>query len=122
MFDNMRRELQIRRILRKLSRQRVALTAQSGSVWVIEKALEINNDTEAHLKTCYMRGWVEPIDHAIPTGKLTPKGELPQGDLFTGTSSLYRLTDSGWAVINRSHLFTLLTVFLAVLTLIATVE
>jgi hypothetical protein len=69
-----------------------------------------------------MRGWVEPIDHAIPTGKLTPKGELPQGDLFTGTSSLYRLTDSGWAVINRSHLFTLLTVFLAVLTLIATVE
>lgn len=121
MFENMRRELQIRRILRKLARQRVALILQPGNIWVIEKALTINDDTDAHLKTCYMRGWVEQVDHAIPTGNLTSEGELPQGEMFTGTSPMYRLTDGGWSVINRSYQFTLLTVFLSLLTLIATV-
>ncbi|MGY9039167.1 MAG: hypothetical protein ACKVLA_15240 [Rhodobacterales bacterium] len=121
MFEDMCRERQIRRILRKLARQRVALILQPGNVWVIEKALANDDETDAHLKTCYMRGWVEQIDHAIPTGKLSPKGELPQGDIFTDTTPMYRLTDSGWFVINRSHQFTLLTGFLALLTLIATV-
>lgn len=121
MFEDMYREREIRRILRKLSRQRVALILQPGDVWVIEKALRINADTDAHLKTCYMRGWVEPLAHAIPTGKLTAKGELPQGEMFTGTAPMYRLTDSGWFVINRSQKFTLITMFIALLTLIVTV-
>lgn len=120
MFQSMRRERQIRQVLRKLARQRVAFILQPTNIWVIEKALTISDDTDAHLKTCYMRGWVEQIEHAIPTGQLTSKGELPKGKLFTGKAPMYRLTDSGWSVINRSHQFTQLTVFLTLLTLIAT--
>lgn len=121
MLENMRRERQIRQVLLKLARQRVTLVLQPGNIWVIERALMIDGDTDAHLKTCYMRGWVEQLEHAIPSGQLSPGGELPKGDLFTGTTPIYRLTDSGWSVINRSHQFTLFMVFLAFLTLIATV-
>jgi hypothetical protein len=34
---------------------------QPGNVWVVEKAVEDNEQTDAALKTAFMRGWVEPI-------------------------------------------------------------
>jgi hypothetical protein len=44
-FDDFRREATIRRTLRALARQRVAIVLQPGNVWVIEKAIEENSDT-----------------------------------------------------------------------------
>jgi hypothetical protein len=84
-------------------------------VWVIEKAVEDNEQTDAALKTAYMRGWVEPIESAIPKGKLRPDGSLPVGALFQGTGPLWRLTDGGWAVINRSHWWGLFAITVSVL-------
>ncbi len=57
-------ERDIRRTLKSLSRQRVALVLQPGNVWVIERAVEDNEQTDAALKTAYMRGWVKLRGHA----------------------------------------------------------
>ncbi len=121
-ISDFQKEWLIRRILRKLSRQRVVLVLQPGDVWVIEKAVEDTEETDSALKTCYMRGWVEPIEKALPRGKLTPEGKLPDGNIFDRTGPFYRLTDSGWSVINRSHQLLLITVLIAVLTLLATLR
>lgn len=111
-FD--KRERQIRSTLRKLSRQRVAIVLQPGGIWVIEKAVPDIEDHDAALMTCVMRGWVEPLDNAIPTGDMAADGSLPDGPLFTRRTTLCRLTDSGWAVINRTHMLQLVGIFLAV--------
>src|SRR5579862_9288454 len=109
-FDDSLREFQIRRVLRALSRQRVALILQPGDVWVIERAMEDNDQTDRALKTCYMRGWVEILEHALPTGNLTPDGKLPSGYMFDRATPMYRLTDSGWSVVNRTQLWVLVSV------------
>ena len=105
----------IRRTLKRLSEQRVALVLQPGNVWVIERAVEDNEQTDAALKTAYIRGWVEPIENAIPKGKLTPSGDLPCGSSFQEVGPLWRLTEGGWAVVNRSHGWTLFAIVVSVL-------
>jgi hypothetical protein len=77
MFSDFRREAIIRRVLRRLSRQRVALVLQPGNVWVVEKAVEDNAETDTALKTCFLRGWVEPLERAIPQGKIPSDGRMP---------------------------------------------
>ena len=76
-----------------------------------------DDETDASLKTCHLRGWVEPLANAIPKGTLGPDGSLPP-HLFDGHGSLYRLTEGGWAVINRSQQLALLGAFLTVATLL----
>jgi hypothetical protein len=49
-------ERDIRRTLKSLSRQRVALVLQPGNVWVIERAVEDNEQTDSALKTAKLRG------------------------------------------------------------------
>lgn len=78
----MNSESDVRSTLKRLSRQRVALVLQPGNVWVIEDAVEDNERTDAALKTAYIRGWVAPIENAVPKGKLAPDGALPTGPLF----------------------------------------
>lgn len=104
----MRREFAIYRTLKAVSRQRVALILQPGNFWVIEKAIPHDEETEANLRTCHLRGWVEPIENAIPRGNLTEDGRLPEGDLFSTVGPLYRLTESGWNAIHRTHVIALL--------------
>ena len=119
MFSGWQRERRIRKVLAGLARQRVALVMQPGNVWVIENALERNGDAEANLMTCLMRGWVEPLHEDMPTGQLTPDLEFPSGALFTTKQSTYRLTEGGWAALNRAHAWTLVGVSIAALSLIA---
>ena len=58
-----------------------------------------------------MRGWAEPMfDEAIPQGRVPPSG-MPIA--FDREAPVYRLTDSGWAVIRRSHELGLLGIILA---------
>ena len=73
-------ESDIRRTLKRLSGQRVALVLQPGNVWVIENAVEYNEQTDAALKTAYMRGWVKPIENAVPKGSLACKMEPYQAE------------------------------------------
>ena len=111
------KEYSIRKTLKTLSKQRVALILQPGNVWVIEKSVGDDEKTEVNLRTCHIRGWIEPIENAIPKGDLTPDGKLPEGYLFTKHGPLYRLTDSGWNAIHRSHVITLLGLIVSVLAL-----
>ena len=74
----------------------------------VEKKESEEND--ANLRTCDLRGWIEPIENAIPKGKLTPDNRLPDGDVFTSVGPIYRITDSGWAKIQRTYTFFLISV------------
>lgn len=109
---DIKREWIVRRVLRRLAKQRVGLVLQPGNVWVIEKAVENNEVTDAALKTCYMRGWVEPLENSVPKGKLKEDGSLPDGALFESSGPIWRLTDSGWAAINRAHEWTLIGILI----------
>jgi len=86
----MNREFSILRTLKAVSRQRVALLLQPGNVWVIELAVPDDELTEANLRTCHLRGWVEPIENAIAKGQLTENGNLPLGNMFNKCGPLYR--------------------------------
>jgi hypothetical protein len=108
-------ESAVRRTLKRLSRQRVALVLQPGDVWVIENAVEDNEQTDAALKTAYMRGWVRPILNAVPKGKLTPDGALPGENPFQGLAPLWQLTEGGWTVVNRTHWWALFAILICVL-------
>jgi len=111
----------IKKILRKLAKQRVALILQPSNVWVIEKAVPDNDKINAALNTCHLRGWVEPIEKAIPKGKLTKDGKLPSGDIFDRIGPVYRLTEAGWNVIHRIHQWIITTCIIATSTLIAAI-
>jgi hypothetical protein len=121
MLDEWKRERQIRKVLSGLARQRVAMILQPQGVWVIERALQRNEDTEAALMTCHMRGWVEPLHDGMPTGDLTPEMKLPSGPLFTRTQTVFRLTEGGWSALNRAHAWTVAGIVIAILSLLATI-
>jgi hypothetical protein len=98
-----------------LAQQEVTLVLQPGNVWCIEKAVEDDERTDAALKTAYIRGWVEPIENAVPKGRLQPDSRLPPGEIFQTAGPLWRLTESGWAVINRSRWWELFAITVSVL-------
>jgi hypothetical protein len=116
-----KKERFIRKVLKSISKQRVALILQPGNVFVIEKAPASEPGIEEALRTCHIRGWVEPICNAIPKGKLTKNGRLPDGDLFTEIGPYYRLTEAGWSIIRRTHLWVVTTCLIALATLIGTI-
>jgi len=104
-----------------MSGQRVMSILQPGNIWVVEKSLHSGEKTDAALRTCHMRGWVEPIEHAIPQGELTPDGRLPDGDVFQHVSPLYRLTEAGWQVVHRTKTWIMATFTVALATLVASI-
>jgi hypothetical protein len=98
----------------------VVLIDPLGNGFVVERAIPDDEDTLAALRTCHMRGWVEPMfDEAIPQGRLPPSG-MPIG--FDRTALYYRLTDSGWNAINRSHELALLAFVVALVGVIIALE
>ena len=93
---------------------------QPDNVWVIERALGHDPDTDAALLTCHMRGWVETLHDAVPKTDLKPDGRLPDNFNPKRIEPMYRLTEAGWCVIYRTHLWVLATFIVALATLIAT--
>jgi len=104
----MKREYSIYKTLKLLARQRVALVLQPENVWIIEKAMPDTEINRENVQTCLMRGWVEVLHESIPTGNLNADGSLPNGKVFDGKTTVYRLTDSGWNAIHRTHVMVLL--------------
>ena len=102
MFDQFDRTID--RTLRRLAKQRVRLVLQPGDHWVIDCAIPQDDDTQAALLTCQMRGWVEPLRDAVPSAQLTPEGAFLPNISFDNVQTLYRLTSAGWSVIHRSDL------------------
>ena len=109
-------------ILRQLAKQRVGIILQPGDVLVIERAVPHDEDSIAALHSCYLRGWAEPVGNAVPAGEIDAQGNLPPGNTpFTYHSQMYRLTDSGWSVVNRAQMWTLMTVFIGIISILPTV-
>ena len=94
---------------------------QPGNVRVIENALVDEEKVVAALQTCHLRGWVEPIEHAVPSGQVNADGSLPAGPIFTGEKTLYRITEGGWQVINRYYPWIIGTFFVALVTPLVTI-
>ena len=113
MFDPFERT--VRRTLRQLAKQRVRLVLQPGNVWVIDNAGTQDEDTHAALVTCYMRGWIEPLEHAVPRAKLSPDGRLPANLNFGEAETQYRLTSAGWSAIHRSNTIAIVALLISVL-------
>jgi hypothetical protein len=107
-----------RQTLKVVATQTVQVILQPGSCWAIQTTLRHDEETEAALRTCYIRGWIEPLTEAIPQGRLTDEGNLPDGPMFTGESPLWRLTEAGWHVIHRMRAWVVATCFIAGATLV----
>ena len=111
-----RQERQTRRALKALARQRVALVLQPGNVWVIERARTFEGMEEA-LQTCRMRGWVEVLENAVPSAEYS--GEVDLSTLLRAPEkTLYRLTQGGWAEIQREFDWLRATLLVATLSLL----
>jgi hypothetical protein len=111
----------ILRTLRRLADQRVVMVLQPGNVWVLDRALDASDDEHAALRTCHMRGWVEPlVESAVPHADISALRE--EGDIrVTSSSIVYRLTDSGWNAINGTHNWVIRTYAVSLLALIVAV-
>jgi hypothetical protein len=108
-------EKRIRIVLRRVGGQRVPLVLQPGNIWVIDGAVPDDEETRAALLTCYMRGWVEPLEHAVPSGELTTDGRLPSDGLSRGRMTLYRVTPTGWDIIHHTREWSIFAVVVSVL-------
>jgi hypothetical protein len=62
MLTDCKRERRIRKVLKRLSRQRVAMVLEPGRVPVIEMAVLSSEEIEADLWTCRLRGWLEVVE------------------------------------------------------------
>jgi hypothetical protein len=93
MLTGWKRERRIRKVPSGLARQRVAMVAPPNNIWIIEQALKRGEHTEADLATCLMRGWVEPLHEDMPWGELDVDNLPRKWPAFTGTQTVYRLTE-----------------------------
>jgi hypothetical protein len=119
MLQHLRRERQIRRALRAVSRQRVALVLQPGNVPVIECSPPHDQEWfDTGIRTCLIRGWVEVLHDDMPTGKLNFSGSNPQLRPNMMPQTHYRLTEGGWAVLNRSHGWVIATFVVSIIGLL----
>ena len=121
MIEHIGREREIRRALHAIARQRVAMVLQPGNVLVVEKAAPDAEWFDVAARTCLIRGWVEVLHDALPTGKLSFQGSEPVFPSAMPARHMYRLTEGGWAAINRSHAWVVSTFGVALVTLIASV-
>ena len=80
----------------------------------MDRGVTHDQETQSNLRTCYLRGWVELVNPA----PREEGEELSFGPPQIATMARdYRLTDSGWAALNRSQQLVLLGLFLAAVAL-----
>lgn len=118
-IERLQEERFIRHTLRRLARQRVA-TILTGNVWVVQGSPADGPRTDAALSTCLVRGWVEILHHAVPSGDFAVPEDIGRRELFPNSKPVYRLTEGGWHAINRTHGWVLATFAVGVLGVAAT--
>ena len=115
MFTHIKREYLIYKTLTSISKQRVVLLLQPENAWVIEKALPNTSQNQANIRTCMIRGWVEILHESISSTNIDNNYGLSEGFEFDRNEDIYKLTDSGWNAIHRTHVITLLSIIIALL-------
>ena len=117
-----RRERRVRWVLKRLAHQRVIRILNPGSFWLVEKSLPTGDGIQESLRTCHLRGWVEPISPVgIPHIEVTSDGELPSDLAPSHVDPIYRVTDAGWNQIHNMYGWILATFAVAFLTFCATI-
>lgn len=115
MFTHLKREYSIYKTLTCISKQRVVLFLQPGNAWVIEKALPDADQNQANIRTCMIRGWVDLLRESIPSTNIDNNYDLSKALDLNRKEDIYKLTDSGWNAIHRTHVITLLSIIIALL-------
>lgn len=103
MISDLTYELKIHRLLKKVARQRITMILEPGNVPVIERAVGHDENTKALLLTAQIRGWVEILHEDMPTGQINDDGSFNSDQPFQSHENHWKLTDSGWAAIQRRH-------------------
>ncbi|HWK45914.1 MAG TPA: hypothetical protein VNT30_14425 [Stellaceae bacterium] len=117
-LEDWRRERRIRLALCGLTRQRVALMLNPGNVMVVECSPPRSEGLDAAYKTCEMRGWIGVLHDAVPQGGISPDGKVG-ATAFETSGPVYRITEAGWAVINRAQAWAIATFAVAMASLVA---
>ena len=120
-FEHWRKERAIRRALRGLARQRVAAILQPGNMLVVERGPSRREPSDAAIRSCHLRGWAEPIGNAVRSGSLGPDGTIPDGKVYDRVGPIYRITEAGWHVLNRTQAWLVMTFVVALASLVATI-
>ncbi|HHC6471119.1 TPA: hypothetical protein ACN359_004547 [Vibrio parahaemolyticus] len=115
MFGDFIYEFKMHRVLKKVARQRVAMILQPGNVPVIERAIRRDEETKTFLLTAQIRGWVDVLHDNMPTGKVDSNGNMMSDPALTSKETHWKLTDSGWAVIQRRHQLSVLSLGVAII-------
>jgi hypothetical protein len=103
MFEDFYRERLVRRALKAVARQRVVMVLKPGNVHVVERSTPNEEWFEVGVLTCHIRGWVEVLHEGLPTGEVQMHGQSPRLPAEMPRKTHYRLTEGGWAVLNRAH-------------------
>lgn len=121
MLDDFLRERQIRRAIRAIARQRVAIVLQPGNVQVLERSPPRDEWFELGVQTAMIRGWVEVLHENMPTGQVRFQGSSPSFPEQMAPATHYKLTEGGWAVLNRSQAWILATFIVSAFGLLVSV-
>lgn len=120
MFHSIIQEHRIKKALKLLARQRVAMVLQPGNTLVIELAPPNTKWFDIAVRTAHIRGWVEILHDSIPSGQLKfGLNDEPRLPNSIQAKTIYRLTEGGWAVIRRSHAWVIATFAISFLSLVA---
>lgn len=117
MLDDIRRERQIRKALRAIARQRVAMVLEPGDMVVVENSPANDEWFDAAARSCLIRGWVAVLHESVPTGQVRFDGATPVFPELIVPTIQYRLTEAGWAVLNRAQGWVIATFVVATLAL-----
>ena len=118
MFYDLRRDRQVKRALRAIARKRVAMVLQPGDLQVVERSPPREEWFELGVRTALIRGWVEVLYEGMPTGTLQLLGNVPQMPNSMAPTTHYKLTEGGWAVLNRSQAWIFATFMVSVVGLL----
>ncbi|MGR3972840.1 hypothetical protein [Shewanella sp. 1180_01] len=117
MFESISYENKVHKVLKKVAQQRIAIILP-GNVPVIERCVGNDEATQALLLTAQIRGWVDVLYENLPTGKVDEDGHLSAAPSFANVQTHWKLTDSGWAAIQRRHQMALLSLFIGLVSVL----
>lgn len=73
---------------------------------------------ELGVRTALIRGWVEVLHENLPTGAVQMLGTVPQLPRSMTPETHYKLTEGGWAVLNRTQAWLLATFMVSAMGLV----
>lgn len=117
MLDDFLQERKIRRALKAIARQRVAMVLQPGNFQVIERSPPREEWFELGARTALIRGWAEVLHENLPTGQVSLQGNTAALPKYMSPETHYKLTDGGWAVLNRSQAWMFATFLVSTISL-----